>query len=237
MERIKTILAGILSVIIVISLLVIFVPNMVNSKENKEKNIFLENVLNVYKSTNEILKYGNYKEVSMITSESNLIANNKKLTYCIVIKNNQIVKFIISNGKYIIDSNHDLSELNFNNIQSGTLNDFKCDSINLLKYKDKKQNDEEDNNDIKKDDKIINARNIVVEDRSGDYCAQAIEYFYSDNEYTYYFSCIKSESVYVMVDGKEYKLVNALNNGIVTMKELNDAGYFFSKKERNLSDK
>lgn len=273
MERAKTFLAGILSVIIVISLLIIFVPNMINSKENKEKNIFLEKVLDVYENANEILKTGNYKEVAMITSESNLIVNNNNLTYCVVVKNNQIVKFLISNGKYIIDSNQGLNELIFNNIKPGTLNDFNCDSINLLKYKDleinedeettpvikeeekkekqqenkkeetkqdkleQEQKTEQENNNIKIDEEVINIKNIVVEDRSGDYCAQAIEYFYSDNEYTYYFNCIKSGSMYVIVNGKEYKLVNALNNGIVTMKELNDAGYFFSKKERNLSDK
>lgn len=73
----------------------------------------------------------------------------------------------------------------------------------------------------------------IVDKSSGNYCAQAIEYFYEDNEYKYYFNCIKSNNIYVIINKEEYKLTDALNNGIVTMKELNDAGYNFNKIAKN----
>ena len=68
----------------------------------------------------------------------------------------------------------------------------------------------------------------------GKMCAQAIEYFYEDANYKYYFTCMKSSYMYVIKDGKEYKLVDALRNNIVTMKELNDNGYQFPKKMKNV---
>ncbi len=79
------------------------------------------------------------------------------------------------------------------------------------------------------------SKDIVVIDKSfGQYCAQAIEYFYQN----YYFTCVKSHSVYVKVDGKEYLLKYALNNGIVTMQELEAAGYKFNKNNNyNFSDR
>ena len=67
-----------------------------------------------------------------------------------------------------------------------------------------------------------NKKVITITDRSeGEDCAQAIEYYYKD----YYFTCIKSQSVIVTVNGKEYTIKEALNNGIVTMDELIDAGF------------
>ncbi len=75
---------------------------------------------------------------------------------------------------------------------------------------------------------ISTNKSIVVVDKSaGQYCLQAIEYFYKN----YYFTCIKSQSVYVIIDGQEYLLKYALNNGIVTMDELEAAGYKFNKNE------
>ncbi len=73
---------------------------------------------------------------------------------------------------------------------------------------------------------ISTNKSIVVVDKSaGQYCLQAIEYFYKN----YYFTCVKSQSVYVIIDGQEYLLKYALNNGIVTMEELEAAGYKFNK--------
>ena len=38
--------------------------------------------------------------------------------------------------------------------------------------------------------------------------------------------------MYVIKDGKEYKLVDALNNGIVTISELEANGYKFLKRPK-----
>lgn len=85
---------------------------------------------------------------------------------------------------------------------------------------------------------ISNTNKIVLIDKSnGASCAQAIEYFYEDSNYKYYFTCIKSQSMYVRINGKEYGLVYALKNNIVTIKDLENNGYHFSKKAKNLQVK
>ena len=69
---------------------------------------------------------------------------------------------------------------------------------------------------------IDNTKKITITDTSaGKDCAQAIEYYYK----RYYFNCIKSQYVIITVNGKKYNIKDALNNGIVTMDELIDAGF------------
>lgn len=89
---------------------------------------------------------------------------------------------------------------------------------------------------ILKDNQNTNG-NIKIEDRQKGNCAQAIEYYYQDNAYKYYFTCIKSNSVFVIKDDKEYTIKYALNNNIVTMQELIDNGFHPLKESRNLVDK
>ena len=65
-----------------------------------------------------------------------------------------------------------------------------------------------------------------------------IEYFYEDNAYKYYFTCIKSSSMYLLIDGKEYPLKEALNNKVTTIKELEENnGIKFLKQSKNLVTK
>lgn len=68
-------------------------------------------------------------------------------------------------------------------------------------------------------------------------CASAIEYYYEDNEYKYYFTCIKSPSIYVKINDKEYNIKYALNNHIVTIKELESSGFKLLKESKNLVTK
>lgn len=83
----------------------------------------------------------------------------------------------------------------------------------------------------------VNGRMIKIVDRSSGNCAQAIEYYYSDNKYKYYFNCILSPSIFVIIDGVEYNLKVALNTGIVSMAELEKAGFRPMKKPNNLVDR
>lgn len=100
-----------------------------------------------------------------------------------------------------------------------------------------KSNKEENNNKLIIEDNQNTNSNIKIEDRQKGNCAQAIEYYYQDNAYKYYFTCIKSNSVFVIKDGKEYTIKYALNNNIVTMQELIDNGFHPLKESRNLVDK
>ena len=90
----------------------------------------------------------------------------------------------------------------------------------------------------KTDDNVNKDRKITLIDKSkGNNCAQAIEYFYEDNAYKYYFTCIKSSSMYLLIDGKEYPLKEALNNKVTTIKELEENGIKFLKQSKNLVTK
>lgn len=73
---------------------------------------------------------------------------------------------------------------------------------------------------------IVNEKNITIEDRSNGECAMALEFYYQD----YYFTCIKSHNVIVIVNGKSYAIKEALNNKIVTMDELINVGFKPLKK-------
>ena len=105
--------------------------------------------------------------------------------------------------------------------QSSILYDvYECDGKRIFKLKGTKFNCPVENKKV-----------ITITDRSeGQYCAQAIEYYYKD----YYFTCIKSHNVIVTVNGKEYTIKEALNNGIVTMDELIAIG--FKPLKKNVTD-
>ena len=56
-------------------------------------------------------------------------------------------------------------------------------------------------------------------------CAEALEKFYEDDNYTYSFPCIKSNAVFVKLpDGKKMLVVKALEEDLVTIDQLINAG-------------
>ncbi len=64
-------------------------------------------------------------------------------------------------------------------------------------------------------------------------CAESIEKFYEDDKYTYSFPCIKSSSVFVKFpDGKKVLVVKALEEELVTIDELINAGLEVYKVEK-----
>lgn len=67
-------------------------------------------------------------------------------------------------------------------------------------------------------------------DKTGDVCAEGTLVFYEDNVNKYYFNCLKS--MFIKIDGKEYKIEDALSNKLITMKELKNLGleYLVEKK-------
>lgn len=68
---------------------------------------------------------------------------------------------------------------------------------------------------------------ITIIDNTGEVCANAILYFYTDSEYKYYFNCLKN--IFIQVGGEEYEVSDALANKVVTIDELKAAGLEFSK--------
>lgn len=65
-------------------------------------------------------------------------------------------------------------------------------------------------------------------------CAEALENFYSDSEYDYYFNCMKSGMIIVTyTDGSEENIKEALDNGNITIEDLDEylIGYIKYPKE------
>ena len=64
-------------------------------------------------------------------------------------------------------------------------------------------------------------------------CNPALEKFYEDNSYIYYFPCVKSDSIFVkFANGNKMLVVKALDEGKVTIDELINAGLEVTKKEK-----
>ena len=64
-------------------------------------------------------------------------------------------------------------------------------------------------------------------------CSQALEKFYEDDNYEYYWSCIKGSYIVVKYsDGSEETVATALKNGKISINDLNDykIGYYIEKK-------
>ena len=51
-------------------------------------------------------------------------------------------------------------------------------------------------------------------------CDSALEKIYEDDKYTYYLNCIKSEYIIVKYDNKEVNIISALENGIISISDL-----------------
>jgi hypothetical protein len=55
-------------------------------------------------------------------------------------------------------------------------------------------------------------------------CAEAIEILDSDEEYDYYFECLKSDKIYFVSDKETLKVKEAYKRGIITKEELYNLG-------------
>ena len=78
-------------------------------------------------------------------------------------------------------------------------------------------------------------KNIVDESENMDdfICAEALENFYSDSKYNYYFGCIKSSYVNVIYeDNTEDSVTNALKNGTIIISDLDKYNISYGKEEK-----
>ena len=64
-------------------------------------------------------------------------------------------------------------------------------------------------------------------------CSEALEKFYEDDKFVYYFPCVKSSSVFVKFPNNDKMLATtALNEGKVTIEELIKAGLEVHKEKK-----
>lgn len=158
--------------------------------------------------------------------------NNIKLSNAFTKVKEDIVNKKVDNNKnitirfYNIDNNSSSYNSNITIPKKETIDLPKEVEKNMDSVKEEKTiiNDIVISQDPKED--IINEKTITIEDRSNGECAMALEFYYQD----YYFTCIKSHNVIVIVNGKSYTIKEALNNKIVTMDELINVGFKPLKK-------
>ena len=198
---------------------------LISKNDQKYSSIFYD----VYDCNNEKVIKNKFSKFNcqVISSNSDKDNNNKENNK----DNNQDV---IDNNQ---NSNKDNKQDNIIDNNNNNNDNNKDDNNNSNNNNDNKNNNIKDNPIIDEtiEDTIISNNKITIIDRSSGNCPQAIEYYYEDNEYKYYFTCIISGSIFVKVDGVEYNIKTALNNKIVTMNDLIEAGFKPLKKSKNLS--
>lgn len=173
-----------------------------------------------------------------------MVLKSKFFKYSCKIKENDNLDNKNNIKENITDNNKPNNSNNNNTDSNNSKNDNDTDNKSD-NNKDNKDNKNNKNNNIINDNQIIDTRiddniigsnkRIIIIDKSSDNCPQAIEYYYEDNNYRYYFTCVISGSIFVKIDNQEYNIKYALNNKIVTMDELIEAGFKPLKKSKNTS--
>ncbi len=74
---------------------------------------------------------------------------------------------------------------------------------------------------------------LDIAERDNIPCDEALQGFYSDEEYVYFYSCIKSQYVIVKYsDGTEKTVEDALKAGEITIEDLDKYGIEYYKKAK-----
>lgn len=170
--------------------------------------------------------------------DDEMVLKSKFFKYSCKIKENDNLDNKNNIKENITDNNKPNNSNNNNTDSNNSKNDNDTDNKSDNNKDDKNNNIINDNPiiDTTIDDNIINNnKRIIIIDKSSDNCPQAIEYYYEDNNYRYYFTCVISGSIFVKIDNQEYNIKYALNNKIVTMDELIEAGFKPLKKSKNTS--
>ena len=76
-------------------------------------------------------------------------------------------------------------------------------------------------------------KGISISQNNKDICVDGIDYFYEDENYRYYFTCMKSNYIFIKKDDKEYTLKNALNNKIITINDIENLIEFNKESKKN----
>src|SRR5574344_1799555 len=71
---------------------------------------------------------------------------------------------------------------------------------------------------------------IIVD--TTDVCAEALEQFYEDENYVYYYPCIKDNTTFIKTNSEQLKISDALKQNKITIEELKTSGLSFYKEER-----
>lgn len=186
--------------------------------------IFYNNNIEVFKNTKlnetnkieKILKkldYGN-NDFSFDISHNTL-----NIKYNVELYN---YKTLEKNSSYLFYLVNDLENINFNIDEieySFNYNDISLIYNNFKKFKI---------SDIEKRYNDKNFKNLYLGNINGnvdlfdlsDLCIEEYKEFYEDDNYKYYITCSSLDDIIVVVDNESYKLIDALNNDVISIDDL-----------------
>lgn len=199
--------------------------------------IFYNNNIEVFKNTKlnetnkieKILKkldYGN-NDFSFDISHNTLnIKYNVELYNYKTLEKNSSYLFYLVNDLENINFNIDEIEYSFNyNGISLIYNNFKKFKISDI---EKRYNDK-------------NFKNLYLGNINGnvdlfdlsDLCIEEYKEFYEDDNYKYYITCSSLDDIIVIVDNESYKLIDALNNDVISIDDLFKINVKLKKETKN----
>lgn len=205
--KLKIILIGLLAVLSIVII-------KLNSNSNLE--IFRETNLSDYNKIEEILKlidYGkNIKSFDINNSSLTIIYDVEMFNYKTLEKNSSILFYLI-NGLKVIDYkiNNEIYSFDYDKIALiyNNFKGIKIDNINS-RYDGKNFSSIYLGN--------ING-NIDLFDTS-DLCIENYIKIYQTNDYVYYITCSNIDDILVVTGNKEYKLLDALEEGVIEIDDL-----------------
>lgn len=199
--------------------------------------IFYNNNIKVFKNTKlnetnkieKILKkldYGN-NDFSFDISHNTL-----NIKYNVELYN---YKTLEKNSSYLFYLVNDLENINFNIDEieySFNYNDISLIYNNFKKFKI---------SDIEKRYNDKNFKNIYLGNINGnvdlfdlsDLCIEEYKEFYEDDNYKYYITCSSLDDIIVIVDNESYKLIDALNNDVISIDDLFKINVKLKKETKN----
>ncbi len=199
--------------------------------------IFYNNNIKVFKNTKlnetnkieKILKkldYGN-NDFSFDISHNTL-----NIKYNVELYN---YKTLEKNSSYLFYLVNDLENINFNIDEieySFNYNDISLIYNNFKKFKI---------SDIEKRYNDKNFKNLYLGNINGnvdlfdlsDLCIEEYKEFYEDDNYKYYITCSSLDDIIVIVDNESYKLIDALNNDVISIDDLFKINVKLKKETKN----
>lgn len=199
--------------------------------------IFYNNNIKVFKNTKlnetnkieKILKkldYGN-NDFSFDISHNTL-----NIKYNVELYN---YKTLEKNSSYLFYLVNDLENINFNIDEieySFNYNDISLIYNNFKKFKI---------SDIEKRYNDKNFKNLYLGNINGnvdlfdlsDLCIEEYKEFYEDDNYKYYITCSSLDDIIVVVDNESYKLIDALNNDVISIDDLFKINVKLKKETKN----
>ena len=203
------------SKIILCCILIILYITLIFYNNNNIK-VFKNTKLNETNKIEKILKkldYGN-NDFSFVISHNTL-----NIKYNVELYN---YKTLEKNSSYLFYLVNDLENINFNigEIEySFNYNDISLIYNNFKKFKI---------SDIEKRYNDKNFKNLYLGNINGnvdlfdlsDLCIEEYKEFYEDDNYKYYITCSSLDDIIVVVDNESYKLIDALNNDVISIDDL-----------------